>query len=652
MSEHTLKVLIVDDSAEDRAEIRRLLLSGSDRRYVFLEAETGAAAVQTAAGCDCVILDYRLPDMDARHVLEALREGADMTRTPVLVVTGTAGTHFGAQLLRAGAMDYFSKSCMNAESLTRAVETAIQRFKLLVEHSRTQERLRESHRFISELTALLPNVVYVFDLEARRNVYVNRQTGAMIGYSEEEVSALGSEFLPRLMHPEDLLRFNAYVPRLAHLAEGETTEFEYRLKHRDGSWRWFRSRDTAFVRWPDGNVRQILGTATDITERKAAEEALREADKRKDNFIATLAHELRNPLAPIRNAIAVMRQKGPSTPDVQWCRDVIDRQVEQMARLLEDLLDVSRITRGKITLRRERVLLSTVIEQAVEMARPLVDAPGHELKVSMPASPVLIDGDPTRLAQIFCNLLTNAAKYTEGKGVIRLSAEQHDGQIVVEVQDSGIGISAEHLPRLFEMFGQVESALQRAQGGLGIGLSLAKALVEMHGGQISAHSEGLGKGTTFTVRLPVVGARQQTLALDDACGGNDRRLRKRRIVIADDLHDSAESLAMLLEIMGNEVRVAYDGEEAVEVAEAFRPEAVLLDIGMPKLNGYEACQRIRAQPWGKDMVLIAHTGWGQEEDVRRAKEAGFDHHLIKPCDPSALLRVLGEARAQAAADYA
>jgi CheY-like chemotaxis protein/two-component sensor histidine kinase len=330
-------------------------------------------------------------------------------------------------------------------------------------------------------------------------------------------------------------------------------------------------------------------------------------------------------------------------PHVHAARDIIVRQVQQMARLVDDLLDVSRITRGKVHLRKERIELSTAVRSAVEAVRPVIDAHAHQLTVTLPPEAVHLDADPIRLAQILSNLLHNAAKYTEKGGHIWLTAERSSGELAVSVRDTGIGIAAEHLPRLFEMFSQVAPALQRSQGGLGIGLALVKGLVELHGGRVEAHSAGPGKGSEFTVHLPVLQAspeppQEYGIAKKASVGP------KCRILVADDLPDTVESLAMILRLAGHDLQTAQDGLEAVQTAAIFRPDVAFLDIGMPRMNGYEAAQHIREQPWGKSILLVALTGWGQEEDKRRAAEAGFDHHLTKPVDLDALEKLL-ETRA-------
>lgn len=368
---------------------------------------------------------------------------------------------------------------------------------------------------------------------------------------------------------------------------------------------------------------------------------LKEADRRKDEFLATLAHELRNPLAPVRNAVQVLRLKGPDEPELRWGREVIERQVEYLTRLIDDLMDVSRITRDRLELRKERIELAEVIMGAVESSRPTIEQCGHELTVTLPPQPVYLNGDLVRLAQVFLNLLNNAAKYTERGGRIWLTAERQCSEVVVRVKDTGVGIPAEKLSRLFEMFFQVDRTLERSQGGLGVGLSLVRRLVELHGGRVEARSEGVGKGSEFIVRLPVMVEKQASLS-EEPSGHARTRATSRRILVVDDNRDSADSLTMLLRMTGNEVHTAYDGVEAVEAAERFRPDVVLLDLGMPNSNGEDACRRIRAETWGNDMIVIALTGWGQEEDRRRTAEAGFDGHMVKPVDPINLMKRLAE----------
>ena len=365
----------------------------------------------------------------------------------------------------------------------------------------------------------------------------------------------------------------------------------------------------------------------------------RDADRRKDEFLATLAHELRNPLAPIRQAALI--SKAPTATDAQkrWSHDVIDRQVQHMSLLLDDLLDISRVTRGTLALRMQSTELATVIESAVETARPTIDTKRHVLSVDIPAEPVHFTADPLRVAQVLSNLLTNAAKYTDPEGEIRITACCVGEDVVICVVDSGIGISAAALPRVFNMFSQVHSNTDRSEGGLGIGLSLAKGLIELHGGTIEASSAGLGCGSEFTVRLPrrAAAGKSQNPATPAIAA---RPPRQRRILIADDNRDSAETLAALLRMEGHEVTSVHDGPVALSVFSELKPDVALLDIGMPGLTGYEVARKMRQAGSKAPLTLIAITGWGQDIDKERAFAAGFDHHLTKPVDPQRLVELL------------
>jgi len=373
---------------------------------------------------------------------------------------------------------------------------------------------------------------------------------------------------------------------------------------------------------------------------RGAVDRLNEADRRKDEFLATLSHELRNPLAPIRNAVQILKLAGLNNPDLEWGRDVIERQVDALAHLLEDLFDVSRITRGRLELRKERILLSDVVEAALETSRPMIEAGHHELTVSLPPEAIQLDADPIRLSQVFSNLLVNAAKYTDEHGRIALVTTVENDNVSVSIKDTGIGISPEALPRIFEIFSQSPRTLDRSQGGLGIGLSLARGIIALHEGSIEARSEGSGKGSEFIVRLPIAGrsAVEKPETMDANREGT--LLTHRRILIVDDNRDGADSLAMLLRILGNDVTRVYDGEQAFQAAASVHPDIILLDITMPKMNGYETCRRIRGEVWGRTIIIVAITGWGQDEDRRRAEESGFDGHLVKPVDAEELGRLI------------
>jgi signal transduction histidine kinase len=388
----------------------------------------------------------------------------------------------------------------------------------------------------------------------------------------------------------------------------------------------------------------------EVAERARAEAALKEADRHKDEFLAVLAHELRNPLAPIRNAVEIMRRSALTDPQLSWSRDVVERQVKHLTRLVDDLLDVSRITRGNINLSREAVAVTTIVSRAIETIAPLIAEQRHALTVDVAEETLEVEGDLTRLTQVLGNLLNNAAKYTDPGGDIRLTARRASTDVEIRVRDNGIGIPPELLPRLFQLFTQVDGAAHRAQGGLGIGLALVRQLVQMHGGSVTAYSQGTGKGSEFLIRLPLRLKSYRevpvTVGGESAPPANDVK-KGHRILLADDNRDALDSLATLLQCDGHEVHTAADGAEALEVAAGCHPDVVLLDIGMPKLDGYEVARRIRAEPWGKRTVLIALTGWGQDEDRRRSREVGFDSHLVKPLDPEALSKLLARLPARA-----
>ena len=459
--------------------------------------------------------------------------------------------------------------------------------------------------------------------------WVGRKPSEIIGRSVAQV--LGEEAMREI------------EPRARQILAGRQVQYERLSQYRALGKRWVQitaePTHDATGR-PDGWVAVV----SDIHDRKLAEEGLREADRRKDDFLAVLAHELRNPLAPIRNAIAILGKKDNLDPEVAWSREVIDRQVDQLTRLVDDLLDIGRISRGRLALRKERVVLERVVDMALETSRPHINAAGHRLSVILPAEAAVLDADPARLAQVFANLLNNAARYTPPEGSISLTAAiEDDGkagrEAVVSVEDNGIGFGPEAAARLFEPFSPLTSASGRAHGGLGLGLSLVQGIVSLHGGKVEALSEGPGRGSQFVVRLPLaLGAREAAPPLRAAA---PMAAAGRRVLVADDNKDTADSLQRVLQLYGYDVRVAYDGASALRLGAAFRPEVAVLDIGMPGANGYEVAREIRKQQ-GPQIKLVALTGWGQEGDRRRAMEAGFDFHLTKPVDPGTLNDLLSE----------
>ena len=390
-----------------------------------------------------------------------------------------------------------------------------------------------------------------------------------------------------------------------------------------------------------GNLFGAVNVLIDITDRKRAEEALRRADRAKDEFLATLAHELRSPLAPIRNAVEILHVQGPRDSQSNWALDVIGRQMRHLSRLIDDLMDLARVTSNRLELRRRRVPLAEVVRSAVETSQPLLQASGHDFAALLPPEPVWVHADAVRLSQALSNLLNNAARYTHPGGRIRLTVEREGGEAVVRVSDDGIGIAPEVLPRVFDMFMQAARSEGGSEGGLGIGLTLVERLVEMHGGTVRAESGGLGRGSVFTVRLPLDDSTQAPA--DEDGGGIAAPAASLRILVVDDNRDSVESLGVLLRLLGHEVFTAHDGPAALAAAETHRPDAVVLDIGLPLMDGHEVARRIREQPWGRTMGLIAVTGWAQDEDRERSMQVGFDHHMAKPVDPAVLLELLARS---------
>ena len=463
-------------------------------------------------------------------------------------------------------------------------------------------------------------------------LWANKAECEMLGYSAEEYVGHSIEEF----HADS----EVIADMLDKLRRGETLEnFPARMRCKDGSIKHVLVSSSAC--FEDGEFVHTRCFTRDVTRRWKAENALREADRRKDEFLATLAHELRNPLAPISSALEMLRIGDCPKDVVEDARNIMERQVRQMTRLVEDLLDVSRITRDKIDLRKEYVELATIVKTAVETSRPLIDSSRHELTIKLPAKPIFLDADPARLAQVFSNLLNNSAKYTTSGGRIQLEAQQQGREIVVTVRDNGVGIPCDALAYVFDMFRQVDRSLERSQGGLGIGLTLVRRLVQLHGGTITALSEGPGKGSEFVVCLPI-GTREPVRTT--APRAAHPSLPRYRVLVVDDNKDAGDTLGMLLRTKGHDVRTARDGMEAVDAASDFLPEVILMDVGMPKLNGYEATRRIRQLPAGKEIFIVALTGWGQPGDVQRSAEAGCSAHLVKPVDFGALERLLASRK--------
>lgn len=523
------------------------------------------------------------------------------------------------------------------ESEVNLVMAVAERTWLAVERLRLDAALRQSEAQLRRLVAILEQTtdfVGTADTSARAT-YLNRAGRKMIGISEfADITGITiADYHPpwaaRIVTDEGVphaIAYGVWRGETALLA-ADGTELRVSqliLSHRDAA----------------GKVEYLSTVARDITEHKQLEAALREADRRKDEFLATLAHELRNPLALIRNVVELLQRRGLSAVELQRGHRIVEKQADYLTRMTDDLFDVSRITQEKIELRKERVELGEILKTAIETCRTQIDEQGHQLSVDLNGTPVYIDGDKMRLTQVFMNLLHNAAKYTPRGGSIWVAQQHSDGGVVVSVRDNGAGIPAQSLPHLFDMFYQVDRSHLQAEGGLGLGLTLVRRLVEMHGGRVEAKSAGINRGSEFVVRLPVLSPTCAPPPPGQSAARTKLPQLGQRILIADDFPESATTLAKLLEESGNQVETANDGLEAVEAAERFHPDIAVLDIAMPRLNGYEAARRIRAQPWGKNMILIAFTGWGQSRDRDRSREAGFDMHLTKPVKYDVLLQLL------------
>ncbi|WP_165227899.1 hybrid sensor histidine kinase/response regulator [Aquisphaera insulae] len=620
-------VLVVDDDEAKRHAIAKILRKAG---FEILEAGTAVEGLQLISEKPClVILDVKLPDMSGFELCRLIKENPATSGIPVLHISTTfVDIEDRVHGLEGGADGYLT-DVLEPIELVATVRALLRARRAEEAAEITSRRWQVTFDAISDGVILLDR--------GGRIVQVNSAMEGILRKPWSELESCGIHDILNIPPDPESSPFHRM------LASRRREDAELTCGDR-----WLRVTVDP-IRDAGGQVKGGLCIASDITDRRHLEEELRRradelaaADKRKDEFLAMLAHELRNPLAPIASVLALIRMRRSETTGMGEAIDIAERQVKHMARLLDDLLDVSRFTRGNVQLRRVPVELTSILEQAVETSRPLIEAGGHALSISPPASPVWLEGDPTRLAQVVSNLLNNAAKYTDRGGQITLAAVREGDEAVIRVQDNGVGLSAEMLPRVFDLFAQEDRSLDRSQGGLGIGLTLVRSLVQLHGGRITADSPGLGMGSKFTIRLPALPDASIPNRHAEAIPSTPTQPRRRRILVVDDGKDAAWSLAQVIELWGHEVRVAHDGPEAIEAALPGAVDVILLDIGLPGMDGYLVARQIHARLAGSVPILIALTGYGQDADLARSHTAGFDVHLVKPVNLDRLQALLAD----------
>jgi PAS domain S-box-containing protein len=642
-SDLELRILVLAPTAKDAALTKSVLDGNSIPCEVCSDIPALIQECQAGVG-GLLVAEEVLLNSDSSQLVAMIAHQPPWSDLPVLLVTrqGIDSPAIGPALASLGNVTLIERPT-RLIGLTNAARNALRARKrqyqardLLIEHGRIASELGSSEQQYRTLVEQVKDyAIFMIDLTGRATSW-NEGVLRVLGFTETEF--IGLDVAKHIFTPEDQVKG---VPEmeLETAARTGTASNDRWMKRSDGGHFW-ASGITSALYDPHGKHIGYTKVMRDLTRAKEAEDALKQADRRKDEFLATLAHELRNPLAPIRNSLHILRLAATNDHTLENVCTMLDRQVNHLVRLVDDLLEVSRITRGKIELRKEEIDLSVVARSAIETSRPLIDAANHSLRVDLPNEPITLWGDPIRLGQVFANLLNNAAKYTNERGEIWFSARREANEAIVSVRDNGVGIPKEMLPNVFEMFMQVDRTTKRAQGGLGIGLTLVKSLVELHGGTVGVHSEPSEAGSEFIVRLPIF----RTHRLDKPNPSSPKpmaeNLKSRRVLVVDDNIDAASSLRILLKLKGAEVQVVNSGPAALEAIESLRPSVVLLDIGMPGMDGYEVAQRVRQNSEYDDIFLIALTGWGQEEDRQRTREAGFDYHLVKPANISELQELL------------
>jgi PAS domain S-box-containing protein len=629
----------IDDAIHESEKRFRALVSASSdvmyrmsRDWTEMQPLDGRGLVASNTGPINDWMEQNIPLSEHDRVRDAIHEAVSGKKTfelehQVIRPDGTLGWTFSRAIPILDAHGEITEWLGTASDVTQRKQADE-----ALEEARS--RAEQQARNFEATLAAVQDFVFVFDKD-ERIVFANRALLALWGLAADE--AVGRT-MEQLSYPEDTrVRVTASIREVIETGRPVSNEVPYR---NPGGISGHYEYTLAPVLDAAGTVVQVAGSARDTTKRRAAEDALKEADRRKDEFLAMLAHELRNPLAAVGSAVTVLKMSG-DPENVNFAKEVVERQTRQLARLIDDLLDVSRITSGKIRLKRELCDAGTILKHAINSVHPLVSERKHNLHTDFDEGTLPLRADPTRVEQIVVNLLTNAAKYTENGGCIRLAGERTGDQIVISVEDNGNGIPPEKLPQMFELFAQGERSIARSEGGLGIGLTIVQKLAEMHGGSVLATSKGPGKGSTFTVRLPAASPSSSLQKTPGVVASAERR--GSRILVVDDNKDTADGLVRLLKLLGNEVQMAHDGTSAIDLARIHKPEFVLLDIGLPGMDGYQVAQKLREEPCCKAAIVIAVSGYGQDEDRRRSREAGFDHHLVKPVDFDALISLLTQS---------
>jgi signal transduction histidine kinase/ActR/RegA family two-component response regulator len=639
------KVLVLPPTRRDGDVTRALLKDVGLDCDIVGNARMLASQMNTSIGA-VVLTDAAVADPGLSSVMDALDHQPQWSDMPVILLSkpemrSPADKRRFGKLTNLTVLDRPT----SGRALVSAVEAAIRgrarQYQIRDQLNSLQQAdaaLRES----AERMALGVQVAGLALAEvdyATQEVHLSAEAVELFGVGNRARTLSRAEFL-EAVHPDDREEVSRRLLRPADSACGDPEAIDYRVIWPDGRVKWVSQRHHIVLNGVrDRQVRAVI-VALDATERK-------NADRRKDEFLATLAHELRNPLAPIRTGLHALARPGGEGAAGTVIRAIMERQLSQMVRLIDDLLDVSRISSGKVVLQRTRMDLREIAELAIEASQPFIAAGQHDFTAELPGGPVWVDGDASRLSQVIVNLLNNAAKYTAEGGKLRLSLSSDETHAIVRVQDNGVGIPPEMLDEVFDMFTQVNRTLDRSQGGLGIGLSLVRRLTEMHGGKVAAESEGLGHGSAFTVRIPLMAMAELPAESHQAADAKQSKRPGLRVLVVDDIPDVADVLKMLLDLEGFETRVAYSGAVALESARDFRPDVVICDIGLPEMDGHEIARRLRRDPDFASSTLIAMTGWGAEGEVRRTRESGFDFHLVKPVDANALLELLSHMEPRA-----